>query len=112
MKRVPKSKDSITFRVSSHIIEVCCIMRPLFNINERAYNKKTCSMLFAHEDNRITKIVVSDMKAAVYYIINNLDFNTMTVNTFGNSTIITKVILQRNLKWFTIKSIDGKECNE
>lgn len=110
MKRIHKQKDKITFKIANHIIEVCCIMRQQSNENKKYGNKKICSILFAHEDNRITKIVVSDMRAAICYIMNNIDFNTMTVNTFGNSTLITKIVLQRNLKCFTIKSIDGKTC--
>lgn len=110
MKRTPKIKEKIIFKYNNHVVEVTCIMRPLYSVNAKSHDRKTCWMLFSHDDGTITTMAISNMNAAVHYIVNNLDLNTLDVNVFGNNAKLSKTILQRNLRWYIINSIDGKLC--
>ena len=105
--KIPKAKDN-TFKINDHIIKVRCISRPLYNANEKSVYKKFCSVTFIHDKDSKTELVTLNMKSAAQLILNHLDFNTMTVEIFGNKTNINDIVIKRNLRVYTVEEIDGK----
>ena len=105
--KIPKAKDN-TFKINDHVIKVRCICKPLCNASEKSVYKKVCSVTFIHDKDNKTELVTLNMKSAAQLILNHLDFNTMTVEIFGNKTNITDIIIKRNLRVYTVEEIDDK----
>jgi len=105
--KIPKAKDN-AFKINDHTIKVRCTCRPLYNVNEKSVYKKVCSVMFIHDKDNKTELVTLNMKSAAQLILNHLDFNTMTVEIFGNKTNIADIMIKRNLRIYTIEEIDGK----
>lgn len=105
--KIPKAKD-YTFNINGHTAKVSCMCRPLQSNNEKSVYKRVCTITFIHGEDNKTILVTLNMKSAVQLIMNNLDLNTMTVDIFGNKASINDIVIQRNLRLFTIEEIDGK----
>ena len=106
-----KAKDNI-FKINNHTIKVSCISKPLRSANEKSVYKKICTIILIHSKDSKTELVTINMRSAIQLIMNNFDFNTMSIDLFGTKTNIADVVIKRNLRNYIIEEVDNKSVYE
>jgi hypothetical protein len=105
------------FNVNNHAVVIDLFSRcTAFNPQEKSYRKKLCKVIFLDSVKKNNKeyvqICFSSMRAAVVFITNHIDTNSMKLNIFGKQYLAHLTVLSCNYKLHTINSIDNKDVWE
>lgn len=113
MKR-HKTRDNRKFEVSNHTVNIDLFTQcDTSNPQERSYRKKQCKLVFLDDPKEngreYTQIYFTNMRAAIVFIANHIDLDTMKFNVFGKSYLSRMAFLSCNYKLHTINSVDCRD---
>ena len=105
------------FNVNSHVMTIDLFSQCVTsNPQQRSYRKKLCKVTFSNtieeNDREYVQICFTDMRAAVVFITNHIDTNSMKLNIFGKQYLVHLTVLSCNYKLYIINSVDNKDVWE